>query len=57
VDGAAGGFRLSTHTNPNAGTPAAAAQALLIPPTTRTARVGRSLERVRYLRDDPAEMA
>jgi hypothetical protein len=62
VDGANGGFKLFTHavgTLPVVGgtPPAALGQSLLVPPTAASARAGRPLERVRFVRDEPAEMA
>jgi hypothetical protein len=61
VDGAAGGFKLFEHaTAQNMALAAGVApprQVLLVPPTAPTARSGRPLERVRLVRDEPAEMA
>ena len=62
VDGAAGGFRLfQPRLRMARRSPAdrrrPPSQLLLVPPTARTARAGRPLERVRFVRDEPAEMA
>jgi hypothetical protein len=61
VDGAAEGFKLFTHATTAAAAggppPAQPPQLLLVPPTARTARAGRPLELVRFVRDEPAEMA
>jgi hypothetical protein len=61
VDGAAGGFKLFTHAVAGGGAGGGGSgpsqQVLLVPPTARTARAGRPLERVRFVRDEPAEMA
>ena len=63
VDGAAGGFKLFQHTAADGAAaaggppPAQPSQLLLVPPTAGTARAGRPLERVRFVRDEPAEMA
>lgn len=57
VDGAAGGFKLFSHAPADDQVPANPASVLLVPPTSRAARAGRPLERVRLVRDEPAEMA
>lgn len=55
VDGADGAFKLFTHApvDGSAGAP----QLLLVPPTAGSARSGQPLERLRLVRDEPAEMA
>jgi hypothetical protein len=57
VDGANGPFKLFTHAldDPNATAPPG--QTLLVPPMAGAARPGRPVERVRFVRDEPAEMA
>jgi hypothetical protein len=52
-----GGFSLFTHAPPDAAIKTPTPQVLLVPPSAATARAGRPLERVRFVRDEPAELA